>query len=176
MNSIRRNPFQAESMLRATSAYKSAHHHWRGLEGFQICLCFCIKWIISGLFVPLPLLHCYCFFFLIFPSSCLFVPGRVLEPLPSCMGGFRWALFHSVSAAPSLLCLWLGSGSRLFPVYTELCSSVSYILYSSLRHNFPFNRALFQWGSSLTCLLCVWWQIFVSFASCLNSCASWKGN
>lgn len=63
MNSIRRNSFQAESMLRATPAYKSTHHRWRGSEGFQICLCFCIKWIISGVPIPLPVLHCYCAFF-----------------------------------------------------------------------------------------------------------------
>lgn len=111
--------------------------------------------------------------FCIFPSYYLFVPGRVLEPLPSCMGGFRCALCSvPCLQASSLLGPWLEGRSRLFPVCTKLCSSLSYILYSSLRHNFPFNRAPFSQGSSLTCLLYVWWQIFVSFASCLNSCAS----
>lgn len=172
MNSIRRNPFQAESMLRATSAYKSAHHCWRGLEGFQICLCFCIKWMISGLSIPLPLLHCYCFFFCIFPSYCLFVPGRILEPLPSCMGGFRCALC-SVLCLQHHLCLVHGweveAGSSL------LHWPMQFILYSSLRYNFPFNRAPFPWGCSLIFLLYVWWQIFVSFAPCLGSCAWQKG-
>lgn len=176
MSSIRRNSFQAKSMLRATSAYKSAHQSWRDLEGFQICLCFCIKWMISGVSIPLPLLHCYCVFFCIFPSFCLFVPGRDLEPLPSCMGGLRCALCSVLCPqAPSLLGPWLGSGSRLFPVYIEWCSSISYILYSSLRHDFPLSRALFSQGSSLTCLLYVWWQIFVSFVPCVNSCASRNG-
>lgn len=161
MSSIRRNSFQAKSMLRATSAYKSAHQSWRDLEGFQICLCFCIKWMISAVSIPLPLLHCYCVFFCIFPSFCLFVPGRDLEPLPSCMGGLRCALCSVLCLqAPSLLGPWLGSGSRLFPVYIERCSSISYILYSSLRHTFPLSRALFSQGSSLTCLLYAWWQIF----------------
>lgn len=171
MNSIKRNPFQAESMLRATSAYKSAHHHWRGLEGFQICLGFSIKWMISGVSIPLPLPRCYCVFFCIFPSYGLFVPGAVLEPMHSFIQVCSVVLCLQAS---SLLGPWMRSASRLFPVYTELCSSISYILYSSLRHNFSFNRAPFPWASSLTGLLYVWWQIFVSFATCLNSCASWK--
>lgn len=124
MNSIKRNPFQAESMLRATSAYKSAHHHWRGLEGFQICLGFSIKWMISGVSIPLPLPRCYCVFFCIFPSYGLFVPGAVLEPMHSfiqvCSVWFCVCRHH--------LCLVHGwevrAGSSLFtPSYAVLLAT-----------------------------------------------------
>lgn len=176
MNSIRRNSFQEESMLRATSAYKSAHHRWRGLEGFQICLCFCIKWIISGVSTPLPLLHCYCVFFFAFSHhiACLSQEESLSHCLPAWLAsGVLCVLFCVCRHHLCLVHGWeVEGGSSQLTLSYAVQLATFYMAHWGITFPStepPSHRAAL-WPASY-----MRGDRFLSFASCLNSCASWKG-
>lgn len=153
MNSIRRNPFQAESMLRATSAYKSTHHCWRGLEGFQICACaFALnEWFLVFLFLCPCSIAAVSSFAFSHHTACLSQVESLSHCLPAWVASGVLCVLFCVCSTISAWSM-AGKWKQLFPVYTELCSSF-YIAHWGITFpsTEPPSHGAALWFSSRMC-------------------------
>lgn len=112
-------------------------------KDFRSACVFCIKWVISGISINLPLLPCYCVCFCISLSHCPVCPRKTPPAIAFLQRQLKvCSAFCSVAAGIISAQSMGGRGSGLFPTYIVLCSSVSYILYSLMWHNSPFSSPL----------------------------------